>query len=98
LLQCIECRWADFHDDRLPALAADLTRGPFAGKQIHGVTASSEGEISAAFGNLVERQAGAFMVAPDSCPRFNRGFTVRPDAHRSALDLSDTSNLLQLSG
>jgi putative ABC transport system substrate-binding protein len=35
------------------------------GKQVHIVNASSEGEIETAFGNLMERRAGALMVAPD---------------------------------
>jgi putative ABC transport system substrate-binding protein len=35
------------------------------GKEVHIVTASSEGEIGAAFGDLVKHRAGALMVAPD---------------------------------
>jgi putative tryptophan/tyrosine transport system substrate-binding protein len=39
--------------------------GHVLGKEIYVVTASSEGEISAAFDDLVEHRAGALMVAPD---------------------------------
>jgi putative ABC transport system substrate-binding protein len=41
------------------------TAGRVLGKEIYVVTASSEGEISAAFGDLVQHRAGALMVAPD---------------------------------
>jgi putative ABC transport system substrate-binding protein len=42
-----------------------LGAGRALGKEVHVVTASSEGEIGTAFGDLVKHQAGALMVAPD---------------------------------
>jgi putative tryptophan/tyrosine transport system substrate-binding protein len=42
-----------------------LGAGRALGKEVHIVTASSEGEIGTAFGNLVKHRAGALMVAPD---------------------------------
>src|SRR5262245_48019668 len=42
-----------------------LAAGRALGKQVHIVTASSEGEIDTAFGDLVKHRAGALMVAPD---------------------------------
>jgi hypothetical protein len=47
-----------------------LAAGRALGKQVHIVTASSEGEIDTAFGDLVKHRAGALMVAltPSSLP------------------------------
>jgi ABC-type uncharacterized transport system substrate-binding protein len=42
-----------------------LAAGRALGKQVHIVTASSEGEIGTAFGNLVKHRADALLVAPD---------------------------------
>jgi putative tryptophan/tyrosine transport system substrate-binding protein len=42
-----------------------LGAGRALGKEVHIVTASSEGEIGTAFGDLVKHRAGALMVAPD---------------------------------
>ena len=42
-----------------------LGAGRALGKEVHIVTASSEGEIGTAFGDLVKHRASALMVAPD---------------------------------
>jgi putative tryptophan/tyrosine transport system substrate-binding protein len=42
-----------------------LAAGRALGKEVHIVTASSEGEMGTAFGELVKHRAGALMVAPD---------------------------------
>jgi putative tryptophan/tyrosine transport system substrate-binding protein len=42
-----------------------LGAGRALGKEVHIVTASSEGEMGTAFGELVKHRAGALMVAPD---------------------------------
>ena len=42
-----------------------LGAGRALGKEVHIVTASSEGEMGTAFGELVNHRAGALMVAPD---------------------------------
>ena len=42
-----------------------LGAGRALGKEVHIVTASSEGEIATAFGDVVKHRAGALMVAPD---------------------------------
>jgi putative ABC transport system substrate-binding protein len=42
-----------------------LAAGRALGKQVHIVTASREGEIGTAFGDLVKHGAGALLVAPD---------------------------------
>jgi putative tryptophan/tyrosine transport system substrate-binding protein len=42
-----------------------LGAGRALGKEVHIVTASSEGEMGTAFGELVRHRAGALMVAPD---------------------------------
>jgi putative tryptophan/tyrosine transport system substrate-binding protein len=42
-----------------------LASGRALGKQVHIVTASSEGEFDTAFRDLVKQRAGALMVAPD---------------------------------
>jgi putative ABC transport system substrate-binding protein len=51
--------------------------GHVLGKEIYVVTAISEGEISSAFGDLVEHRAGALMVAP--------AFIFRPPGATSCL-------------
>ena len=42
-----------------------LGAGRALGKEVHIVTASSEGDIATAFGDVVKHRAGALMVAPD---------------------------------
>jgi putative tryptophan/tyrosine transport system substrate-binding protein len=42
-----------------------LAAGRALGKQVHIVTAGSEGEFGTAFGEVVKHRAGALMVAPD---------------------------------
>jgi putative ABC transport system substrate-binding protein len=60
-----------------------LAAGRALGKQVHIVTASSEGEIRTAFGDLVKHRAGALMVAPDPFLFARREHLVALAAHHA---------------
>ena len=60
-----------------------LAAGRALGKQVHIVTASREGEIGTAFGDLVKHGAGALLVAPDPFFFARREHLVALAAHHA---------------